>query len=105
MSTSVSTRVDPVGYGCDEIIRKGCGHLDVCALHQFGKGKLGRPVDGDEEIELAPGGPQFGNAKTTGDSAPLFGRIRCGYERDACKAKLNGSSLGGGVEISLTGGT
>lgn len=75
------------------------------ALHQFGKGKLGRPVDGDEEIGLAPGGPQFGNAKTTGDSAPLFGRIRCGYERDACKAKLNGSSLGGGVGISFTGGT
>ncbi len=53
--------MDCIRNGFDQIAQElGCGHL-ACLCVQFDVGKLGRPVDGDKEVELALGGLNLSN--------------------------------------------
>ena len=47
--------VDPVGHGGDQVAQKGRGGNFSGLLVQFHEGKLGRAVNGDEQIQFALG--------------------------------------------------
>lgn len=54
-------RMDGVGNGCDEIAQElGCIHLTGFGI-ELSDGELGRPVDPDEQAQLAFGRLHLGN--------------------------------------------
>jgi hypothetical protein len=50
-----------IGNGLDQGMQEVCGHTRGGLHVQLGKGELGGPVDGDEEVEPAFGGVHLGN--------------------------------------------
>jgi hypothetical protein len=52
--------VDAVRNGFDERVEEGYCSSHVCFFHEFDDGQLRSPIDGDEQVELAFGGPHLG---------------------------------------------
>ena len=55
--------MDPIGYGLKKGAQEVGGNADGGALVELGEGELRCAVDGDEEVELAPLGPDLGNVE------------------------------------------
>ena len=53
--------VDPIGDGPDEAAQEVCGRAAGHLLVQFDEGELRRPVDRDDEMELALSGSDLGD--------------------------------------------
>ena len=61
MPLSVKNGVDLIGHGLEHVLQELPGSLSVSRCNELSDGELGRPVDADEEIELALGSLHLGD--------------------------------------------